>query len=352
MAIDKALRFDPSGALGSGCPVNIITGARTFGKTYAFKKRAIKNFIERGETWVYMRTLDAQLDRQLTENPEPFFSDIERNREFPGWVFSTRGRIMYAAREPKEGKKPAWVPFGSFFALTTFDSRKGATMANCSMLVWDEFISERDWGGYPKDATDKLLNVWETLDRRENRVRVFLLANVADIVNPVFRAWRIQPIPKGTHRLFPIGNTHIYYENAYSPEFAAAAADTDIGQFAAGSSYERYSQGNEFKQATGLFVEAKPKNCRCLYCFKWGKSNFGVWCDPSTFVYYVTRKAAKDAQTFVFTHEDLSPDYMMIDRATPFVRNLIKWYKQGAVRFDSDSTRELWVQLSRNLGLR
>lgn len=352
MAIPKSSRFDPSAVLGSGCFVNIVTGARSFGKTYAFKKRGIKNYLERKETWCYLRTFDTTLDEMLKKNAEPFFSDVERNREFPGYCFRTHGRLMQLAKIPKDGKNPKWETFGVFAAITTFDAKKGATNAHMTMIVYDEFISEKGNIGYPPLVVDKLMNVWETYDRRENRTKIYMLANAADEVNPFFRAWNIAPIPKGTTRKFPVGSSSAFYQNAYSAEFQKAADDSAIGAFTKGTSYARYASDNEFKTHTGLFVADKPKNCRCAYTIVFRGETFGVWNPMKPGNVYITRKGSKDSLQIVLSRDDMRPDYVMLELRTPILKHLMHRYRMGCLFFDSDGTRELFHEIMLRLGIR
>ena len=91
--------------------------------------------------------------------------------------------------------KPKWQNLGQMYALTSFDSLKGATTANNTLMVLDEFIKEKRVPPYPSGCVDMLMNMWETFDRRENRVILVGLANNADLVNPLFQAWGITPSP-------------------------------------------------------------------------------------------------------------------------------------------------------------
>ena len=347
--IPKNARFDPSAALGSGCFINIVTGARSFGKTYAFKKYCIKKFLETGETWAYLRMFDSTLDTMLQETSEPFFSDICRNNEFPGYLLRTCGRRMEIA---KNEEKPKWKTFGMFVALTTFDARKGTTTANLSTIVFDEFISERRAQGYPPNPVDKLLNLWETFDRREDRTRIFMLANAADLVNPFFKAWNICEIPKGTCRKFKVGNAHVFYQNAYSSEFKKYSDKSAIGALTAGSAYERYASSNEFKQSTGLFVAKKPKTARCYATVTFREQTFGLWRDGFCGDIFVTRKGAKDSIPVVLTKADMRPDYTLIEFHSPLLKSVVKSYRCGQLFFDSDRTREGFLDMLGLCGLR
>lgn len=350
MEIPKSARYDPSKVLGSDCFINIVTGARSLGKTYAFKKHCIRKYLKTGETWAYLRTFDTTLDTMLHDSAEPFFSDIEQNDEFPDWQLRTWGRLMQIA--PAGQEKPKWKTFGMFVALTTFDARKGMTNANLNTIVYDEFISEKRGLGYPARPVDKLYSIWETFDRKRDKTKIYMLANSADLVNPFFRAWGITDIPRGTCRKFPVGDAAIFYENAYSAEFRKYSDQSAIGRLTRGSDYDRYANANEFAASSGLFVAKKPKGARCYSVIKFREHTFGIWTDGLSGDKYVTRKGTPDAVQMVLTREDMRPDYVMIQSHGPLLKGICNTYRCGQLFFESDQLREGFTEMLGLCGLR
>ncbi len=74
--IPTSVRWDPSGLFGSPSPVNMVIGARSLGKTFGIVKRAIRNFIEAGEQFVYLRRTDKEITRML--GVSDFLSPLRR----------------------------------------------------------------------------------------------------------------------------------------------------------------------------------------------------------------------------------------------------------------------------------
>ena len=354
--IPKECRWNPSKMMGSKAPIRLVTGPRSLGKTYAMKKVGIKRFLKKGETWSYVRYYDAMIERIL-RSPEGFLSDIERNNEFPGQVFRMNGRMMQTAYKGQQDTgnvkwKPKWENLGQMYALTSFDSYKGATTANMSLMVLDEFIKEKRVPPYPTNCVDMLMSMWETFDRREDRVTLVGLANNADLVNPIFRAWGVKPIPKGTSRYFKVGDSCVYYENAYSPEFEAYSARSNIGEFTKGSDYAEYAQQSEFTNATGMFVKQKPKGCIHVVTLQYKGIVFAVWQDVHSGDVFVDRKPDKEHQVVVLTKEDMTPNYMIIERNSPIIRFPLKAYSYGQCYFDCDATREMFLDMLAMCGLK
>lgn len=348
--IPKSARWDPSRVMGSADAINLVTGARSLGKTYAMKKQAVKQFLRDGSTWGYLRYNDAMIKRVLSY-PEPFFGDIMANNEFPNYLLRNRGKVFEIA---KKSDKPKWVPFGSMIALTSFDSYKGSTTPNMKLLVFDEFIKEKEKTRsvpYPHGAVNMFYNLYETLDRREDRLKVVMLANSADLVNPFFRAWGISVIERGTTKRFAVGKTHVFYENAWNPEYQKFASQTNLGMLTAGSEYEEYSVDNNFASANGMFVRRRPKDAICMACFVWRDEVFAMWASAGPTM-YVNDRPPKDIRRTVLTKSDMTPDYQMIDQNSSYMKRLLGFFKSGSMYFDSDAIRESMLDMMNLCGLR
>ena len=355
MPIPKKYRYDISGVMGSGCAVNIVTGARSYGKTYGWKKRGISNFIDTGETWGYLRTFDQEIKDIVADGPEAFFSDIMRNDEFPGYKFRLQGRTMMCGKvvgQDKNGEdKVKWQVMGQMFALTKAQSYKGKTVANMTLLVFDEFIRETRIPPYPRNCVELLLNLWETLDRRENRIRIVMLANAADVINPYFVRWHIVPPELGCHVRVPVGDSFVYVENCWNNEFAKYADESEIGKFTKGSSYQRYAQGNQFHNMTGAFVMKRPKRSKPQMNVRWQGDEFCVYIMQDALgSLYVDDHAASGMPTIALTREDMQPDIYVIERSHPYLKGLVNRARIGNLFFPSDTARERFGQVMQLCG--
>lgn len=349
MGIPKKYRYDISGVVGSGCAVNVVTGARSFGKTYGWKKFCIKKFIKTGQTWGYLRTFDQEIKDIIADGSEAFFSDIMRNDEFPGYKFRLMGRIMQCGKvlgENDKGEEEVdWRVMGQMLALTKAQSYKGKTVANMRWVVFDEFIRETRVPPYPKNCVGMLMSLWETLDRRENRVRIVMLANAADVVNPYFVAWGIVPPEPGGHIRVPVGRSYVYVENCWSKEFERYADESEIGKFTAGTSYAAYAQQNQFVNQSGMFVVKKPKRCKPQMNVKWGNEVFSLWLSLDDLGYMYVEDKACQADTICLTKADASPDIYVIQRNDPYLKGLVDRGRKGLIGYESDRVRERFLEI-------
>lgn len=349
-SIPKKYRYDVSGVLGSGCAINIVTGARSYGKTYGWKKRGIKNFIKTGETWGYLRTFDQEIKDILADGSEAFFSDIMRNNEFPGYKFRMLGRTMQCGKimgkNDKGEEEVDWQIMGQMYALTKYQSYKGKTVANMTLLVFDEFIRETRVPPYPANCVNNLINLWETLDRREDRIRIVMLANAADAVNPYFVAWGIVPPPQGTHVRVPVGDAFVYVENCWSREFEEYADDSNIGRFTKGSAYQMYAQKNQFVNQNGLFVCDRPRRVKPQMNITWDEQVFCIYIVLDDLAcLYVEEGESTTVQTIALTRADSKPDIVVIERSNPYLKGLVKRGREGKMLYESDRCRERFMRV-------
>ena len=70
--------YDINKTLTYNCLFNFVIGNRGSGKTYGAKKRAVKQFLDKGYQFVYLRRYKEELD----ETAESYFNDIIINNEF------------------------------------------------------------------------------------------------------------------------------------------------------------------------------------------------------------------------------------------------------------------------------
>lgn len=338
---DTSIYYDGSKLLSYNAPVNIVIGERSEGKTYYFKRRGIRNYLRDGSTWVYCRRYDEVLKSMLDKRP--FFGDIIANDEFPGIELKVEGRTM---RLRREGSKD-WETFGYFTALSRAQSYKGTTDPTCSMLVYDEFINELKVPPYLPNEPNILMNYWETLDRREDRVKIVMLANAADLVNPFFLSWGIT-LDKPGFKRYKQGMLVVQWDD--NPAFAAHAAESNIGRFTAGTSYDDYARNNLFIGSGDEFIERKPSTAKPVCCLQYRDQSFGVWRDAKQGRYYITKKQPQGVLAFALTQADHRPNLIMLDQADPFIKAIVQHYRYGMLFFDTPATRESFMLALRFLG--
>lgn len=149
-----------------GCAVNIIIGARGYGKTFSIKKHCIKNFVYKDQQFVWVRdTVDA-VKKLTSNNGIKFFEDVplmEIDKLKDGKI--EHGEIIINNKN-----------CGCMLPASVFQNYKGCSYQNASIIVYDEFIKEK---GRMKNKN----NLWQTINtlftiaRSRENVKIIMMAN-------------------------------------------------------------------------------------------------------------------------------------------------------------------------------
>ena len=335
-------------ALSYGCPITIVCGERSIGKTYYYKRRAIKRFIERGTTTYYMRRYDEQI-KTILRHRDKFFSDVQG--EFPDYVFRLNSREMQLAKKPHDDKsKPEWQTFGHLIALSNYENEKSNQDADADTLIFEEFIKERKRVPYLENEVSALYNLWETLDRRENRIKIIMLGNAADLTNPYFLEWRIVIRPDMERFTRWHDNTVLLEYCRASEAFTERSKNSDIYRVTKGSAYDAYARQNQFLNLNDNFIGPKPSTARFTCGLEFQDSTLALWVDFKSGTYWCGSKIPKDGVTYALTRSDMRPNLVMLKRADPTIKLLGRMFRYGYMSFESVRVRETFISAFSQLG--
>ncbi len=311
---------------------NIAVGARGLGKTYACKKRAIKRALDRGEEFVYLRRFQTELKHVNT-----FFNDIRG--EFPEWELSVDGRKARARPMGSDGK---WTTIGYFLALTAGATLKSVSYPNVCTLIFDEFIIEEGTRHYLPAEVDTFLDLYSTIDRNNDRVKVFMLSNAVRCVNPYFIEWRIQAGKAFQRR----GGGYLVCELIDNEAFAGEVSSTRFGKFIKETSpeYASYAIDNLFSDDTEDLLGKKPAEARLIATLRTRTGEVSLWHDDM--MWYVQRKLPRDCEVRLAYKVRARDGERVQTKGEGYMAILVHAIKDGRVRFDSIESREtIWSVL-------
>lgn len=338
--------YDGAKLVSYNAPISMTCGARSTGKTYYYKRRAIRRWLKQGSTTTYMRRYDEQIKALLRKRS--FVSDLLANGEFPDVEIRQNGRLIEVRKPGAKNFKPAIY----FTPLSAYENEKSGFDAKTDTLIYDEFIKESRKVPYLDNEASALMNFWETLDRREDRVRIFMLGNAADLINPFFLEWRITIRP-GMPRFTKWQNGNIILEYAETSEaFDVRSRESNIGRVTAGTAYDSYARLNQFADLNNDFiVKDKPSRATHICTFRYMGDSLGVWLDPKEGEYHVTLGAPSDNRpVYAITREDMRPNLVMLKRSEPMIKTLGRMYRYGYIYFDRVKSRESFLGLLKRTG--
>ena len=204
---------------------NFVDGIRGRGKTYAFKKFAVNQFIKHKKKTVWLRFNETQ-KRDARNN---FLRDLLPNEPelFENHTFETRGDTLFIDDEE------AIV----FRSITRASKSKSVVYdENFKYVIYDEYITEYT-------ATEDLLKVMiviETIERMRDDVKHFYLGNAITRNNPHYEIHGIK-LKDLREKEYVTGKMYCVHSDFYNEEFKEVKKDTQSGKMQMQQGYGEHS---------------------------------------------------------------------------------------------------------------
>lgn len=318
---------------------NFLVGGRGLGKTYGAKKAAIAANIKRGEEFVYVRRFDSELKPAR----RTFFADVEV--EFPDWDFRIEGGI--AQKSPvadREEKKRQWTVVGYFIALSKGQTQKSVSFPKVTLIIFDEFIIEKTNVTYLPNEADIFNNLYNTVDRNQDKTRVLFLANSVSIMNPYFLEYEIRPDKLGEFSTSHGGFIFCHFPD--SEAFASSVYQTRFGKFIKGTAYADYAVGSKFEDANDSLISEKPPTAKYKYTLETKHGTFSLWHDSDSRRYYAQKKRPRGNEILLtLVPGKMSEEKTLMTFSDKTLSYLRTDFRQGRVVFDRPSTRNAFVEI-------
>lgn len=338
---------------------NFCVGGRGIGKTYGAIKMAIKDYLKKGEQFIYLR----RYEDELSASKSTFGNDLKH--EFPNHEFRVNGNDFEVVTKttggevnPKTGKMSAiqkeWATVGYFRVLSKAQAQKSVAFPRVTKIIFDEFIIEKN--GFQRYLTDEHIafnNFYNTVNRTRNNTRVFFLANSVSINNPYFDEYDIRPdqLPEisGHFHVFDyklgIKRPFVVVHFIDSKEFNDAAYKTVFGQFIKGTEYAKYAVENQFSDNHAQLVEGKTPAAKYKYTLETSGGTFSVWYDYAIQTYFILRRRPKQELNLTMVSENMSKQKKHIKKNDPVLANLRSHFDSARVFFDTQRTRNAFVKV-------
>lgn len=318
--------YDINRTLSYNCLFNFIVGNRGGGKTYGFKKWAIKSFIKTGKQFVYVRRYKQEL-KKITK----YFDDIRW--EFPDHKLEVKGMSFMV-----DGKAA-----GIAMPLSTNKIEKSVPYPNVDKICFDEFILDKGVYHYLPDEVTTFLEMYETVARMRD-VTCFFLSNAITITNPYFLYFDIT---------LPYGKTIARFDDALielvqNRDYIEAKKNTRFAKLVAGTQYANYAFDNQFLRDNKNFIAKKTPNSQFYFTFTFEDRDYGVWVDYKAGVMTVSEDVDPCCLLkYSLTNDDHKPNTLFLKspRNSSFFQNFCQQYMLGNVRFENINIKNICNQV-------
>lgn len=339
----------------TNCLVYFVIGGRSIGKTYGLRKFFIEDFIKNG--WRFVELVRTQ--SELEDFEREYFEKLERNNEFPGKLFLVEKDRAYIADAVPEGETPDWQLAGYFLPLSMEQKIKRRTFAGVRNFCLDEAVIDREISPHVRYLPGEykaLMGIVNTVLREVPGVdtpqpRIHLLGNACDLQCPYFRELGVDKVPDAGTRTFYADSTgaksimvHRVGANA-----AAYATDTTVGKLTRGEQAAQFF-ANRFAYEDSDFLADMSKGAKAAYNLIYGDT-MGVYMDYATGYVYISKPSPK-VNTYAIARDDMTIDYVMLEKSGSIIKGLKDLYRIGAVRFTDAKYLSAFYALLSVLGVR
>lgn len=316
--------------------LNLILSMRGGGKSFWFKRYAVENYLKTGQKFIYMRRYQTDIEKALASKDGSFWNDLLIEGYF----------LDHEVKEDMNGFYIDGNQCGYYVALSSAVSRKSISYKDVSIVIYEEFLLKRGKIRPLKNEPEELLDFLNTVDRYEDRVTCFCLANTIDYANEYFQYFNIFPKIGDEFTL----KKQVLVQIWESQDFEKHAQSSRLGELINGTSYGDYAMSSKFLMNDEHFIEEKTPKSNYVFGFHYNDKNYAVWCDESVGKYYVNTQHDKMRYTFVFTLEDMRPNTLMLTRKKPeMLRHFCENFRLGNVYSNNQTTKRAVFDLMKIL---
>lgn len=308
---------------------NVIEGMRVIGKTYTTQFYCLDKFMNKGNEFVNLIRYSSKLNKKTLE--KNYDKVISENYPDVGFKF-------FKDRITLDGEVVCHN-----MAISAYQDYKPLSFPRVKHLIFDECLPEN-----PKtvryvegwNEPNLLLNIYDTIDRKEDRVICFLLGNLTSFYNPyhmheVFKFPYIEPgsLWKGKNVLF---------QRAIPSEALLKKLQaSDFHQMTENSSYGNFSMGDKYQDEEQSMIESLPdKNIKYIFTIVYNNNYYGIWTDKIQSKVYVSQKyEIQCKRIYALTIDDHTENTLITKGKEPLVSWLAKSFKLGVVKFDGEECK-------------
>lgn len=182
----------------------ILLGGRNNGKSFSVKEEVLRNFLDKGEQFAYIRRYKEDCKQYMVNE---YFSDIlcdmngvNHLLEWSGGRYNTivtyNQGIYLAAIEEESGKVVRGPLCGRMFGLSWASHYKSLSFPQITTAVYEEFITD---GAYlssgPVSEPKIFMNLISTIFR-DRKGKVLMVGNTISRINPYGREWGLKGLAK------------------------------------------------------------------------------------------------------------------------------------------------------------
>lgn len=334
---------------GNTPAIFIADGNRSSGKTTAFNKLLLDEFLTNGKKFCILNRYKYELDDVANK-----FFNVIGNLFFPGYTMTETtgagGLYKYLWLQNTEDPNTDPVNCGYAISLNSSDKLKKAGNVLCDVetIVFDEFQLES--GEYCSNEVKKFQSLYYTIARgggsQSRYVRVILIGNSTSLINPYYIAFGVTDRLRDDTKF--LRGTGWVLEHNYNEGSAKAISGSAFASAFenSGSNYTEYATNNKYLKDSNAFIE-KPKGAgRYLFTLKCGGHEYGVLEYTADGFIYVSDKAdTTNPNRIAVDLEDHTTNYVLLSRYDSYISRLRYLFERSSIRFKNQRCKSAFLKM-------
>lgn len=296
--------------------LNFILGGRNIGKTWAFKRRAVRRAVKKYKKVIWVR----RTVKEAAECAETFFGSKDL-QEFCGITLynkesNPKGNIKHLGRRYfiRRGKKWDW--FIKVIALCEWKTMRSSDDIDCDTIIFDEFTTTPEKylqyrGNEARDLIDLSISIM-----RQHEIKIFCLGNKESVTNPILIYFNIPPMPLKWQgiRLFKGGTIAVEQRNDEVKTGSNFKKRLDI--MLSGTDYGDYIKKGTYKNQPKIQIQSPPPGAVGWLQLFWRGKHIKIWRSP------LQANRANAVELYVTGKNDLTADIFTDELQRRFKRQI------------------------------
>lgn len=329
--------YNPTKLLSYGRVLNFSIGSRSIGKSTGFAIMMLKDYIEKGRQFIYVR----RTKDELLETAPSYFDnavDILKSKGIDIQDFYYKGGKYYLNGEI----------CGYALPLSLQQKYKSSNYSLVWWILYDEFMltpgtnsTYIGGNGGSLAEVDAMTSLYQTVDRGvgkafRNECKIIFVGNAGTFFNPFFINYKIDRYLRPDSKYIAPKNDIYVCEFTRETE-ATKYIKESYGYLMSTEKTKAYAYNNKCADLKGdEFITKKPEGRHISLCnFVYNGEKYGLYSYPEAGYLYVSHKEAVGRMNIALTTGDHRPNYLMIKTWSnnPTTKLLKEMYNIGDIRF-------------------
>ena len=338
---------------------NFVTSNRNFGKTWTFKKRAIRRWIKHGKKTIWIRLFDEEVktcaDKFLPRDFCKYAGVSMYAKQSKKGNIKREGTKIFMRRHENDGAPWDWVI--QIFRLSDPDAVRSADDPDVDTIVVDERSKTAEkMNKYVGNPLGHLLDILDSV-RREHEVKVILLGNKENHFDPLITGFglRVPPTDWEGIRLYK-GNS-IALQQINNLPCMEGDYNTKIANALKGTAYGAYLYQNKYKGDMGITPKKTPPSAKHYINLNVQGQQIRIMSDNGRF--FVNDRIDRTRPIYslfksVQSGSNTSPSTktrVLLKRHKPYFRGFSDAISLGLVYYESERVRQAIEPFYQFLGL-